>query len=153
MRDTQSLLSKDRRLISPSESSPRLKFLRIFCRWYGGEQCGQAEEKRSSLLPAQRKIRKILNRGELSTGSIKSAVHNDITGQKIQQAVNTTADGYFQTVINQRGPLLSLRKIKPAASLRPSVEKHANPWRGIRTMDYSSVECPTAKSVLAVNTD
>jgi len=41
----------------------------------------QAEEKWSSLLPAHRKIREILNRGELSTGSNKSAVHNAITGQ------------------------------------------------------------------------
>ena len=76
-----------------------------------------------------------------------------ITVRKIQLAAGVLLDVPSPTVRDQREPLFTLRKSKPAASHKPSAEKHANPYRGISAKDYSPGECPTAQSIQALNTD
>jgi len=76
-----------------------------------------------------------------------------ITVRKILPAAGILPDVPSPTVRDQRDPLFTLRKSKPAASHIPSADKHANPWGGISMKDYSPKECPTALSIQAFNTD
>jgi len=54
---------------------------------------------------------------------------------------------------DKREPLLITRGSQPTESHAQVAEKHANPWEGNSTMDDSSGECPTEKSIPAVNTN
>ena len=53
-----------------------------------------------------------------------------ITVRKIQPVAGILHDALSPPVRDQRDPLLTLQKSKPAASHMPSADKHANPWGG-----------------------
>jgi len=56
-----------------------------------------------------------------------------LTGRKIQPAAGILPDVASPTVRDLREPLFTLRKSQPAASHIPSAEKHTNPWGGVST--------------------
>ena len=64
--------------------------------------------------------------------------------RQIQPAVSPLPEAPSPTVGDKRGPPLTVRGSQPTESNTPPAEKHANPWGGISTKDYSPGECPTA---------
>ena len=72
--------------------------------------------------------------------------------RQIKPTVSTLPEASSPTVCYKRGPLLTARWSQPTASHAPLAEKHAIPWGGNSTVDYSSGQYPNKKSIPAVNT-